>query len=731
MKVIINSQYTETIASNGTGTCSVTFGSSSELTLNNVAKFFAQNNKSINMNGVLQGVGEFRVGAASTVNFGPTSNNSSFTGGFKILGNNSALNVNTAADGTFLKLGVSIAPDEVSLGHVITVNTANVLKGNISILGNPVNLNINANQSAVGTITMTSGTLILALGSDVSSLVFANNSASDWGSGTLEITDFKDNIISFGSDDQGLSTTQLSQINIGGEIVKINDLGNIYNGAPPTISNVTSSLSDGSYTAGDTIPINIIFNEVVNVTGTPVLELETGTSDVEVAYTSGTGTDILTFNYTVAADHASDDLDYVGSGSLTGIDLIKDIVGNSATLTLPEPGATGSLGANKAFVIDNTSPTLVITATEGADGFTSNDSILSLIFTISEATTDFTVEDITATGGIISDFVSVSGTVYTATLTPSSEGALTIDVAAATFKDAVGNFNAVAEQFNWTYDISAVTMTITAAEGLDGFMSEDSVLSLTFTTNKPTSDFTVDDITVTGGVISNFISVSSTVYTAMFTPSDEGAITIDVGAGAFEDNAGNLNIVALQFNWTFDIKYAPELLDAEFTIPENSPNGTVIGFIEASDADGDTLSYTIVSGNDAEAFSLDSESGELIVLKSSELDFETTPIYSLGISVSDEVLIDSATVIINLTDVEEFTLSLAEDGQMIYPNPSSGIINIRLNQFKKAELYDLSGKKVLTSMDRLMDISSIDKGVYLINIERQDGTTSVTKIIKK
>jgi hypothetical protein len=274
-------------------------------------------------------------------------------------------------------------------------------------------------------------------------------------------------------------------------------------------------------------------------------------------------------------------------------------------------------------------------------------------------------------------------------------------------------------------------MTITAAEGLDGFMSEDSVLSLTFTTNKPTSDFTVDDITVTGGVISNFISVSSTVYTAMFTPSDEGAITIDVGAGAFEDNAGNLNIVALQFNWTFDIKYAPELLDAEFTIPENSPNGTVIGFIEASDADGDTLSYTIVSGNDAEAFSLDSESGELIVLKSSELDFETTPIYSLGISVSDEVLIDSATVIINLTDVEEFTLSLAEDGQMIYPNPSSGIINIRLNQFKKAELYDLSGKKVLTSMDRLMDISSIDKGVYLINIERQDGTTSVTKIIKK
>ena len=228
----------------------------------------------------------------------------------------------------------------------------------------------------------------------------------------------------------------------------------------------------------------------------------------------------------------------------------------------------------------------------------------------------------------------MSSTVYTATFTPSSEGTMTIDVAAATFKDAVGNFNVAAEQFNWTYDISAVTMTITAVEGLDGFMSEDSVLSLTFTANKPTSDFTEEDIIVTGGVISNFISVSSTVYTAIFTPSNEGAITIDVGAGAFEDNAGNLNIAALQFNWTFDIKYAPELLDTEFTIPENSPNGTVIGFVEGSDADGDILSYTIVSGNDAEAFSLDSESGELIVLTSSALDFETTPVYSLGISVS-------------------------------------------------------------------------------------------------
>ena len=87
-----------------------------------------------------------------------------------MLGNNGVLIVNTA-DGTFLKAGTSITRTS-STGHTVTINN-NVLKGNISVLGNPFNLNINTNQSAVGTLTLTSGTLNLALGSSVSSLAFA------------------------------------------------------------------------------------------------------------------------------------------------------------------------------------------------------------------------------------------------------------------------------------------------------------------------------------------------------------------------------------------------------------------------------------------------------------------------------------------------------------------------------------------------------------------------------
>ena len=68
----------------------------------------------------------------------------------------------------------------------------------------------------------------------------------------------------------------------------------------------------------------------------------------------------------------------------------------------------------------------------------------------------------------MSAFNATSSTVYTATFTPSAEGATTIDVAANKFTDAVGNNNTAATQFNWTYDVTGPTMAITAVEVSDG-----------------------------------------------------------------------------------------------------------------------------------------------------------------------------------------------------------------------------------------------------------------------
>jgi len=87
----------------------------------------------------------------------------------------------------------------------------------------------------------------------------------------------------------------------------------------------------------------------------------TSVNTTSVNYASGSGSTILTFDYTVAAGQASSDLDYA---STTAIDLnggsITDLVGNVANLILPVPGSPGSLSANKTILIGNFPPAMPV-----------------------------------------------------------------------------------------------------------------------------------------------------------------------------------------------------------------------------------------------------------------------------------------------------------------------------------------------------------------------------------
>ena len=143
----------------------------------------------------------------------------------------------------------------------------------------------------------------------------------------------------------------------------------------------------------------------------------------------------------------------------------------------------------------------------------------------------------------------------------------------------------------------------------------------------------------------------------------------------------------------------------------------------------------IASGNDAEGFSLDNESGELTVSTSSALDFETTPTFNLGIEVSDGSLSDLAIFTISLTDVEEDeeeeTLSLADASAMIYLNPSNGIVNIKMVALKEATIYNLSSKRIMRSTDNRIDVSSLSEGVYIIKLENRGGDRFSTRLIKE
>lgn len=122
------------------------------------------------------------------------------------------------------------------------------------------------------------------------------------------------------------------------------------------VTGVSFSTSDNSYGAGSDIDITVTFNKNVDVTGSPQIELETGTTDRFASYQSGTGTSSLVFRYQVQAGDTNSDLDYKATNSL---DLnggtIKDIATNDAILTLP---AVGTLATAHAVNIDTTGPTI-------------------------------------------------------------------------------------------------------------------------------------------------------------------------------------------------------------------------------------------------------------------------------------------------------------------------------------------------------------------------------------
>lgn len=114
-----------------------------------------------------------------------------------------------------------------------------------------------------------------------------------------------------------------------------------------------------------------------------------------------------------------------------------------------------------------------------------------------------------------------------------------------------------------------------------------------------------------------------------------------------------------------------------FALPENSAAGTAVGTLSATDPDvGQTLAYAIASGNVGNAFAIDAASGAITVADPSALDFETTPSFTLTVSVTDSgtpALSDTATVTITLSDANDAPVA-ADAAYTVAENSAVGTV---------------------------------------------------------
>jgi len=215
------------------------------------------------------------------------------------------------------------------------------------------------------------------------------------------------------------------------------------------------------------------------------------------------------------------------------------VTATNADVSVDATDGTGSSGPvfdDTDATVDTVQPTVSVDIVDAS--LSDSDDSSNVTFTFSEATTDFTVGDLTVVGGVISGFGG-SGTSYSATFTATdgidTTGSVTVD--AASYADAAGNTGASGSD---TVDIDTQNPTVTVNLVDTSLSDSDNSSSVTFSFSESVTGFDETDLTVVGGTISG-LGGSGTSYSATFTATDgidtTGSVTVD--AASYTDAAGN------------------------------------------------------------------------------------------------------------------------------------------------------------------------------------------------
>ncbi|KAB2868614.1 MAG: hypothetical protein F9K37_09915, partial [Bacteroidales bacterium] len=147
-------------------------------------------------------------------------------------------------------------------------------------------------------------------------------------------------------------------------------------GVVPTISSVTPP-ANGTYKVGDYIDITVLFDQVVDITGLPSIQITLNSGTVDAQYNSGTGSTSVVFRYEVQ----SADSDNNGVSILSPIQLnggtIKNAALEDATLTFTAPDASGVL-------VDGVAPSGYSVSIDQTQISNSNKTAFSFTFSLAE-----------------------------------------------------------------------------------------------------------------------------------------------------------------------------------------------------------------------------------------------------------------------------------------------------------------------------------------------------------
>jgi hypothetical protein len=150
----------------------------------------------------------------------------------------------------------------------------------------------------------------------------------------------------------------------------------------PTISQITSTSANGTYSIGDDINITVMFSEAVTLSGgNLVITLETGDTDQQVVITSINNATSASGTYTVQEGDQSTDLSVSNIALSSGT--ISDQAGNTLSdFTIP---TAANLDDLKDIIVEATRPTIALITSTTGDGTYGIGSTINISVTFSEA----------------------------------------------------------------------------------------------------------------------------------------------------------------------------------------------------------------------------------------------------------------------------------------------------------------------------------------------------------
>ena len=376
------------------------------------------------------------------------------------------------------------------------------------------------------------------------------------------------------------------------------------------------------------------------------------------------------------------------TGSITYVGTGEDFEAGDADFTLTVRASDGSLSTEASVMVS-------VTNVNEVPEFASD----SYAFTLAENADGS--DDAMAVGRVSATDPDAGSTVRYSIVSGNDAGLFAIDAETGAIAyvgtgenfEGHGDFELTVQASDGTLSTQAVvTVKVTDVNEAPEFASDSYAFALA--ENVDGSD---DDTIAVGTVSATDPDANNTVRYSIVSGNDAGLFAIDAETGAityvgtgenFEGHDdfeltvrasdGSLSTEVTVTVEVTDVNEAPEFASDSyaFTLAENadgSDDAVAVGAVSATDPDADnTVRYSIVSGNDAGLFAIDTETGAITYVGNGENFEADNADFTLTVQASDGTLSTQAAVTVSVTNVNEAPEFASDNYAFTFPENADG-----------------------------------------------------------